>query len=179
LLVNMRSSDLILGITYDIPAFTLMQELMLLELNARGLDLKLGRYMHVSNSLHVYERHFEMLDKIANVSYNNLVASGIPPMPKMPSSVPYYAPWRDLDCFQESYREGQRLLTIDRDVKAFDHDQIEYFGDWARILAIHSARMRLLSAKKAGDDLIMQDNRKVITKLRAELQFEGYRAFKR
>jgi thymidylate synthase len=53
--VGMRSSDLIFGISYDIPAFTIMQEMLANEL---GLDM--GEYMHTSNSLHIYERHFEM-----------------------------------------------------------------------------------------------------------------------
>lgn len=76
LVVNMRSSDLILGIAYDIPAFTLMQEAMSIEL---GVDM--GRYLHNSNSLHVYERHFEMLDKIANedpTSYKKRKANPLP-----------------------------------------------------------------------------------------------------
>lgn len=59
--VNMRSSDLIFGISYDIPAFTFMQEMMANEL---GVDV--GTYMHTSNSLHVYERHFGMLEKICS-----------------------------------------------------------------------------------------------------------------
>ena len=50
LVVNMRSSDVILGIAYDIPAFTLMQELL-----AKELGTDVGHYMHTSNSLHIYE----------------------------------------------------------------------------------------------------------------------------
>jgi len=57
--VNMRSSDVIFGIAYDIPAFTLFQELLANEL---GVDL--GTYTHTSNSLHIYERHFEMAKSI-------------------------------------------------------------------------------------------------------------------
>jgi thymidylate synthase len=59
--VNMRSSDIILGIAYDVPAFTTMQEIM-----ANELGVGLGEYVHTSNSLHCYERDFEMLDAIAN-----------------------------------------------------------------------------------------------------------------
>ncbi len=56
---NMRSSDLIFGIAYDIPAFTIFQELI-----ANELGVKMGTYTHTSNSLHIYERHFDMAGKI-------------------------------------------------------------------------------------------------------------------
>jgi len=59
MIVNMRSSDLIFGIAYDIPAFTFFQEMLALEL---GVDV--GSYTHLSNSLHIYERHFPMVRSI-------------------------------------------------------------------------------------------------------------------
>jgi len=59
MIVNMRSSDLIFGIAYDIPAFTLFQEIL-----AGQLGVGLGTYTHMSNSLHIYERHFEMVENI-------------------------------------------------------------------------------------------------------------------
>ena len=55
----MRSSDVILGIAYDVPAFTLFQEIL-----ANELGVGLGTYTHVSNSLHIYEKHFEMAEKM-------------------------------------------------------------------------------------------------------------------
>lgn len=70
LVVNMRSSDLILGIANDVPAFTILQELMALE-----LGVKLGEYIHISNSLHVYERHWDMLDQIC--SPDNIQSSAL------------------------------------------------------------------------------------------------------
>ena len=57
----MRSSDIILGLAYDVPAFTTIQEIL-----ANELGVELGEYVHTSNSLHCYERDFEMLDAIAN-----------------------------------------------------------------------------------------------------------------
>jgi len=57
--VHMRSSDVILGIAYDVPAFTLFQEIL-----ANELGVGLGTYTHVSNSLHIYEKHFEMAEKM-------------------------------------------------------------------------------------------------------------------
>ncbi len=56
---NMRSNDAFWGLTYDLFSFTLLQECMLLELQAAGMkDLDLGEYIHTAGSLHIYERHF-------------------------------------------------------------------------------------------------------------------------
>lgn len=76
---HMRSNDLILGLSYDLPAFTLMQELMALD-----LGLELGSYCHSTGSLHVYERHYEMLNAITHTplsrNYGNVNAEGNRPM---------------------------------------------------------------------------------------------------
>ena len=65
MVVSMRSSDLILGIAYDVPAFTLFQELLANQLSRRlNKHIDVGEYTHVSNSLHIYEKHFEMVEDI-------------------------------------------------------------------------------------------------------------------
>lgn len=64
--VNMRSNDIIFGLCNDIFTFCLFQQLMLNELNDRGLKLELGSYFHHAGSLHIYERHFKMMDNILN-----------------------------------------------------------------------------------------------------------------
>jgi thymidylate synthase len=64
--VSMRSNDVIWGLTYDLFAFTLFQECMLLCLQGKEKfkDLQLGSYYHTAGSMHLYERHFEMAQKI-------------------------------------------------------------------------------------------------------------------
>lgn len=57
----MRSNDLIYGLTYDLPWFTLLQRKM-----ADELGVKLGRYHHYDQSLHVYAKHYKMLEEIAH-----------------------------------------------------------------------------------------------------------------
>lgn len=54
-IVTMRSNDVIWGLPYDVFLFTMIQELMALELN-----VDLGRYIHFAGSLHLYRRHFEL-----------------------------------------------------------------------------------------------------------------------
>jgi len=58
--VFMRSNDLIYGLTYDAPWFCLLSKKI-----AQKTNLKLGTYRHYAASLHVYERHFDMLYKIS------------------------------------------------------------------------------------------------------------------
>lgn len=50
----MRSNDVMRGLPYDIIQFTLLQELM-----ASWLGVQLGSYIHVADSLHIYERDIE------------------------------------------------------------------------------------------------------------------------
>lgn len=64
LIVNMRSNDVILGFTNDVFQFTMLQECMLLDLRKYYPDLGLGLYYHNAGSMHIYDRHFEMAEKI-------------------------------------------------------------------------------------------------------------------
>mgnify|MGYP001272125098 CR=1 FL=1 len=73
--VNMRSNDLIFGLCNDVFTFSLFQQLMLNELNSNGLDLKLGNYFHHAGSLHVYEKHFAMVEKIKNSDFSIDIAA--------------------------------------------------------------------------------------------------------
>ncbi len=70
--VNMRSNDLIFGFCNDVFTFCLFQQLMLNDLKHAGLDIKLGTYNHFAGSMHVYERHYQMLkDIIDQESYKS------------------------------------------------------------------------------------------------------------
>ncbi len=62
--VNMRSNDLIFGFCNDVFTFCLFQQLMLNDLRHSGLDVELGTYNHFAGSMHVYERHYSMLEDI-------------------------------------------------------------------------------------------------------------------
>ena len=64
-IVLMRSNDLIYGLTYDIVWFTeLLQEM------SHILEIPIGLYKHYATSLHVYERHFDMLVKMADEGFD-------------------------------------------------------------------------------------------------------------
>lgn len=67
-LINIvRSNDIIFGLPYDIHFFTLLQEMA-----ASRLNVELGTYTHVVDSLHIYEMHFEMAQRIIEKGQVNI-----------------------------------------------------------------------------------------------------------
>lgn len=66
MMVRMRSQDAIFGMGNDAPCFSLVHELMWITLTKKYPDLKLGNYFHMSDSFHVYERHYDMIKKIVD-----------------------------------------------------------------------------------------------------------------
>lgn len=62
--VRMRSQDAIYGFCNDIVMFSFFHEMVHLVLRKTYADLELGVYHHSSDSFHIYERHFEMLEKL-------------------------------------------------------------------------------------------------------------------
>lgn len=58
-IVHMRSNDAIWGIPYDIFFFTMLQEYL-----AACLGIETGEYIHFASSMHLYERHFPLADRI-------------------------------------------------------------------------------------------------------------------
>lgn len=150
--VNMRSSDIILGIAYDVPAFTIMQEVL-----ANELGIELGEYVHTSNSLHCYERDFPMLDAIAN-SNDNLGR----PMPQLPRVFPI----SDLMKIERTIwtaneaeiKDGLLFSSLD----TADH---HFVDDWKNIIV--SVRCRKMKEQRLAHQCI------------ASTKFQGYHFFKR
>jgi thymidylate synthase len=62
--VDMRSNDLILGTATDIAFFCLLQQQMLSHLQLHYPNLKMGNYTHIVHSLHIYERHFDLVKRM-------------------------------------------------------------------------------------------------------------------
>ena len=69
--VRMRSQDAIYGFGNDVPAFSMIHEMMLQTLRAKYPNLEHGNYHHTADSFHVYEKHFEMLEKLASYPKND------------------------------------------------------------------------------------------------------------
>ena len=64
--IDMRSNDLILGTPTDVAFFCLLQEQMLQHLKKYYPELEMGTYTHIVHSLHIYERHFELIKDMLN-----------------------------------------------------------------------------------------------------------------
>ena len=62
--VHMRSQDSIFGMGNDAPVFSFIQEMIYVTLRSTYSELVMGNYHHFVDSLHVYEKHFLMLEEI-------------------------------------------------------------------------------------------------------------------
>lgn len=72
MIVNMRSNDIILGFTNDVFQFTMLQEIMMLQLRDQYPELELGHYFHNAGSMHLYSRHFKMAEQLAEEEMKDL-----------------------------------------------------------------------------------------------------------
>jgi thymidylate synthase len=55
----MRSNDVVWGVPYDLFFFTMLQEYL-----ATCLGVRVGEYIHFASSMHLYERHFSLAERI-------------------------------------------------------------------------------------------------------------------
>jgi thymidylate synthase len=64
--VHMRSNDLVYGLGNDAPCFHWIHSLAYWLLKEDYEDIQMGGYVHRADSLHVYERHYELNRTIGN-----------------------------------------------------------------------------------------------------------------
>ena len=131
--VSMRSSDIILGLAYDVPAFTIMQEVM-----ANELGLELGHYVHTSNSLHCYEKDFKMLRDISNEPQRRGIEMTPLPNP-FPSSELMRMESAVSSMNDEQLRSGVMIVSPPFD-REMGEKQYNLIHDWSKILM--SRRLR-------------------------------------
>jgi len=117
--VSMRSNDVILGLPYDVFLFSMLQELLALEI---GIDL--GAYHHSATSMHLYEHQVPLARRILEC---DAPSWGMPPMSHA-SQVPEFL------TAEAQLRRGKTPgpeVTLDR-----------YWTDLLDVLAWFSARKR-------------------------------------
>jgi len=102
---TMRSNDAFWGLTYDLFSFTLLQECMMLELNAAGMKLELGVYSHTAGSLHIYDRHFAQASAITD---NYVLGGSVIAEPMLPISLEELASLAD----QETALRTRKVAEI-------------------------------------------------------------------
>jgi thymidylate synthase len=77
--VMMRSNDVIFGFTNDAFCFWNLYQFVYQVLNHyMGGNLLEGTYTHMANSMHVYERHYKMINKIINDSVEGYTPIDVP-----------------------------------------------------------------------------------------------------
>ncbi len=133
MVVDMRSSDLIRGISYDVPAFTLFQEAL-----ANQLNVELGSYSHISHSLHIYSEHWNMCENIikskSSIPLQRMLA--MPPMPKQTHLI-----FKTLNTLQWDARNAYTYNELYNIITRWSHAQVDdYWKDWGYILLIHRAQ---------------------------------------
>ena len=142
MVVSMRSSDLILGIAYDVPAFTLFQELLAVQLSKKlHRSIGVGEYTHISNSLHIYERHFKMVEEILSEDRFESVA-----LDKLPDEIPM----QDLLNFEDKCSKASSKSDIFEIVQNLSIE--DYWKDWCKILA--SNRLTKLSENQEAQRML-------------------------
>lgn len=67
--VFMRSNDVILGTPTDVAFFCSLQLQIYSHLLQIYPNLELGKFTHIANSYHVYDRHYEMIDKMLQTEF--------------------------------------------------------------------------------------------------------------
>lgn len=68
MIVNRRSQDIMLGLTFDCPWEVVLQNMILYEIRKIYPEVDLGSYYLNCNSLHLYERNFEIFKDFVNDS---------------------------------------------------------------------------------------------------------------
>lgn len=68
--VHMRSNDMVYGFTNDAFCFWCIYQMVYSLLQEHYLDLQRGLYYHTANSLHIYQKHYEMVQTIISENLN-------------------------------------------------------------------------------------------------------------
>lgn len=114
----MRSNDVIWGLPYDIFLFTVLQELMALE-----IGVEVGTYQHIAGSLHLYDYHIELAKRIVGVKESE--DSKMPPIHEV-NDLKNFLEW------EEKIRNGSYKKADLNDLKlsAFWSELLDVFVDY-------------------------------------------------
>jgi thymidylate synthase len=153
--VSMRSSDVVLGISYDVPAFTFIQEML-----ANQLGVDCGSYTHVSNSMHIYEKHFDMCEKIIDQPFVDDIKFKCKRMNSIPAGD---IPIKELLGVEHDLWNKQDIVVELQKLESSNLDQ--YWKDWLCIIA------RFICQKKGDLQLVEHIN--------SQIRFSGFRNFEK
>lgn len=125
---NMRSNDVILGLSTDAFNFTMIQELIASELN-----MDPGHYYHIDGSLHIYANDYEKAERIVKCHEAEGIKSF--PMPEMPKNSLQYIPV--IEMIEATVRTRE---SLDFDfVQSVASMLPEYWQQWVYVFACYRA----------------------------------------
>jgi len=117
----MRSNDAYLGLSHDMFAFTMIQEIL-----ARTLKVELGGYTHFVGSLHIYRKHGNAVQKYLQEGWQPTQNVA---MPEMPNG----APWPSV----KALVQAEAAIRRGRDPKQFLDGLEPYWQDLGRLLQVY------------------------------------------
>lgn len=135
----MRSNDLIRGLPYNIVQWTTIQEVF-----AGWLDVEVGPYTHLADSLHVYDRDIEKFSLVP-----------VPPVANTDDlRLPYAASALAIETLESAFEElasygDHRSLTRIVDTCSAP----EPYLDWVRVLAAERLRRLRLSPQPVTEQI--------------------------
>lgn len=138
--VNMRSWDLVWGLSGDVPVFVTAQIAL-----ASALGLYLGRYHHRAVSGHIYERHFDLEASIPE--YATCVLDWIP------SGGPFFSQQTNARSVSQHLGMMVKDIKATRSLEPFRDDISslqERFPNWSNEIKTITARAGV-TAQKASD----------------------------
>jgi thymidylate synthase len=69
--LTMRSNDIIYGFMTDWAFFSILQYHVYLHMKQYYPELQMGSYTHISHSMHLYERHYELVEKMVGPTFTD------------------------------------------------------------------------------------------------------------
>jgi len=113
--VTMRSNDIVFGMSQtNIPVFT-----MILETMANLLGVKVGKYYHDADSLHVYDNMYEKAQSIIASPYNFNVYDYVIPSPANFTAANYWEDLKRIFTFEHLLRREDAWQSAKANVQAW------------------------------------------------------------
>jgi thymidylate synthase len=156
LIVTMRSNDAFKGLSHDIFAFTMLQEIL-----SRDLGIGLGTYKHMVGSLHIYNSDLQKVEEYLKEGIQSTKE-----MPIMPDS----NPWPSISKVKEiesELRIGRESAVESALQKASDLKP--YWLDLVRLLAIFA----ITKGMPPGDDASLKN----VAKIRKSMSSSFYSTY--
>jgi thymidylate synthase len=75
--LNMRSNDVILGFMTDFTFFNLIHQQVYLHMKAHYPEISMGSYTHTSHSMHLYARHYELVENMLKEEFKPSALPGM------------------------------------------------------------------------------------------------------